>query len=57
MAQTVKYERLSTNEVKIIYQSDGKSTEVVARVVKPGSYDKCEVRRGSETKRCANEED
>lgn len=40
---TLKYERVNPKEVKITYQSEGKSTEVVARVVKSGTYRRCDT--------------
>jgi hypothetical protein len=47
---SLKYERVNQKEVKITYRSNGKSTEVVARVLRPGSYNKCEASRSSDSK-------
>ena len=40
----MEYERVGQKEVKITYKfSDGQRTEVVARVLRPGSYKKCTI--------------
>ncbi len=49
---SIKYKRLNPKEVKITYQSNGKSTEIVARVVRPGTYNKCEFPKPSNSKSC-----
>ena len=50
---SMKYKRINDKEIKITYNySNGKSTEIVARVVKPGSYTKCET-PDSKEKKCA----
>ena len=46
---SLKYERVNQKEVKIIYRYNGSSTEVVARVVRPGSYIKCEAPDSSDS--------
>lgn len=49
----MEYERVGQKEVKITYNfSDGQRTEVVARVLRPGTYKKCTIEETAE-KKCA----
>jgi hypothetical protein len=49
---SLQYERVNPKEIKITYHSEGKSTEVVARVVRPGTYNKCDISNASKTNTC-----
>ena len=45
----IEYERMGKNRVKITYNySDGHRTEVVARVIKRGTYKACEAKTNNQ---------
>jgi len=48
--EKVTYQRISPNEVKIIYEEGHIRNEVVARVVTRGSYDPWDVKKTREEK-------
>ncbi|GAG60941.1 unnamed protein product [marine sediment metagenome] len=41
--QSISYEELTPNDVRIIVNSGGESTEVMARVLERGSYTICDT--------------